>query len=47
MADGIRPCVREDFAQITHLYQEVFQTQQTHDRDDFQRYLEQAYLDNP
>ena len=47
MADGIRPCVREDFAQITHLYQEVFQTQQTHDRDDYQRYLEQANLDNP
>jgi len=47
MADGIRPCIRKDFMQITNLHQEMFRSKQQHDSGNLHRYLEQAYLDNP
>lgn len=47
MADGIRPCIREDFAQITNLYNKIFLRKKSGRSGNLQQYLEQAYLENP
>ena len=47
MTDGIRSCRREDFEQITALYQSTFTKSGSNDGGRLQRYLERVYLDSP